>query len=206
MPQLNLLPVVDQVNSPNAGKLSQPREGVMIHFDDSADDRSAVQWFRDPECGVSYNRLYLDNGDVVEVVKPELRAYHAGVSKLDSLCRTTLVLQGITFGSGNSAFYGLSAATNATVPATQKQFEAMCEDVLRIFRFHGWSADSVDHRIVGHEQYAVYNPRDNPGQRHLWGQLGRKIDPTGYHADHPIVSLAGMRSVVQKALQTTPAG
>src|SRR4051812_23895778 len=92
------------LNSPNQADLATDRGGIMLHFDDSSEDDWAVEWFTEPSCKVSYNRLYLDDGDVVEIAKR--RAYHAGD------CLTKFA---------NSVYYGLAAATNAKVPVTDKQ-------------------------------------------------------------------------------------
>ncbi len=180
MPSLDMLPTVDQLNSPNSGVVTSPRIGVLLHFDDSSNDKWAVAWFRDPACKVSYNRLYLDSGDVVSICPMSRKAWHAGV------CRQK---------DANSAFYGLSAATNAQTPVTQKQFESICYDTASLFRYHGWTASEVETRIVGHDAQAIYGPA-NTKRRELWGKGGRKIDPTGYDPARPILSVPKVRTIV----------
>ncbi len=178
--KLDLLPTVDQVNSPNAGKIIVPREGLMAHFDDSTEDKWAVAWFRDPACKVSYNRLYLDNGDVVSICSMMKRAYHAG------LCLG---------GNANSRYYGLSAATDPKHKVTDKQFESMVEDAVRIFRAHKWKPSEVTTRIVGHDEKAIYGP-ENTNIKSLWGKLGRKIDPTGLDKKKPVLDMERFRITV----------
>lgn len=177
---LVLNPTVDQVNSPNQAAVVGEREGVMIHFDDSSQDGWAIAWFRDKRCKVSYNRLYLDDGDIVSIVPMHRRAYHAG------LCKG---------GNANSRYYGLSAATNTKTPVTQQQFNSMVSDVVKIFNGHGWKKADVERRIVGHDEVAVYGPEHTKNRR-LWGKLGRKIDPTGYDKTRPVINMDGFRAAV----------
>lgn len=178
------------VGSKNFNALRQSRFGVMLHFDDSSSDDSAVQWFRDPACQVSYNRLYLDDGRVVQIVPTDARAWHAGV------CRVTSDVH-----DANSAFYGLSAATDTRHPVTPQQMEAICRDAAALFVRHGWPAADVERRIVGHEDWAVF-PAGHPKA----GQLGRKIDPTGYDRAHPILSTEQVRVRVAILLAACAAG
>lgn len=182
---LELLPTVQQLNSKNSSELATPREGVMLHFDDSSSDEWAVKWFRDPACKVSYNRLYLDNGDIVSICAMTRRAWHAGA------CLTP---------NANSAYYGLSAATNATTPVTMLQLGGMLEDAARLFRFHGWPAADVATRLVGHDEQAIYTSA-NTKNRALWGKLGRKLDPTGLDPKHPIIDMAMARRVLSSMLK-----
>jgi hypothetical protein len=56
--------------------LAAPREGVMLHYDDSTRDDWAVEWFDDPRCHNGYTWLVLDDGRVVELADPALRTPH----------------------------------------------------------------------------------------------------------------------------------
>jgi murein L,D-transpeptidase YcbB/YkuD len=162
-------------------ELASPRFGCMIHFDDSSSDESAWRWFTDPACKVSYNRLYLDNGDVVSIADDDHAAWHAGA------CLTA---------NANSSFYGQSAATNATTPATKKQLDAMIEDTARMFRFHHWPLTDVNRRIRGHDEEAIFTRANTPKRPDLWGKLGRKIDPTGLLPGRKIINLDAYKTVV----------
>lgn len=152
------------------------RRGITLHFDDSSTDVSAVEWFTDPECHVSYNRLYLDNGDVVQITPTmEHAAWHNG------LC---------TVNNANRVYYGLAAATNTKVAATERQFEAIAHDCAALFLLNRWKSVDVVKRVIGHEDIACW-----PN-----GKLGRKIDPTGLSPKHPILSTARVRARVQELL------
>ena len=175
---IDILRPVQNLQSLNcyAARLIGARRGIMLHFDDSSSDASAVQWFRDPSCHVSYNRLYLDNGHVVQITPTmEHAAWHAGV------CLTT---------NANRVFYGLAIAANASTPVTAKQFEAIAHDCAALFVLNGWPASSVDLRITGHEDEACFANR----------KPGRKIDPTGFHKEAPILDTKKVRQRVKELL------
>jgi hypothetical protein len=173
--------------------LAAPREGVMLHYDDSTRDDWAVAWFSDPRCTNGYTWLVLDDGQVVELADPACRTPHAGA------CRTP---------NANSRFYGLSAATNGLVPATRAQLTAIIVTCVALFRHHGWHAADVPARIRGHDAEAIWTPaltraagrRDEDG-RPLWGHLGRKVDPTGCRPDRrPIIDVNLVRLAVAALL------
>lgn len=158
----------------------------MLHFDDSSEDTWAVKWFLDPACKVSYNRLYLDNGTVVQIT-PSMRhvAWHAGVC---------------TIATPNTRYYGISAATNAKVPVTAAQFASIVHDCVALFEDNKWPRVDAylpstwrpgqDARIIGHEDVACFAS----------GKLGRKIDPSGYDHKHPILDMAAVREAVYRQL------
>lgn len=163
------------------------RSGVMIHFDDSSSDASAEEWFRDPRCHVSYNRLVLDTGDVVQITPTmEHAAWHAGH------CLTP---------NANRAFYGIAAATDERTPVTPAQLEAIAHDTAALFLLNRWPAADVTRRIRGHDEEAIYTKAEFPTKPALWGKLGRKIDPTGLHPDRPILSLLQLRHRVLELLE-----
>jgi N-acetyl-anhydromuramyl-L-alanine amidase AmpD len=148
----------------------------MLHFDDSSSDPSAEEWFHDPRCHVSYNRLYLDNGEVVQITPTmEHAAWHAGV------CVSP---------NANRIFYGLAASTDTRTPATAKQVESIAHDCAALFVLNNWAPSEVTRRITGHEDEACF-----PN-----GKLGRKIDPTGLHPDRPILSKISVRHRVLELL------
>lgn len=188
MTKLDLLSTVEQLDSPHSGEVVVPREGVMLHYDDSTEDEWAVKWFRDPTCTVSYNRLYLDNGAVVSICEMSRRAYHAGPC---------------LGGNANSKYYGLSAATDPKHKVQPRQLESMIEDTARIFRGHGWKKADVEKRIVGHDEMAIYGPQHTTNKA-LWGKLGRKVDPTGIPSltAYPIISVPQFRILVAARLVT----
>jgi N-acetyl-anhydromuramyl-L-alanine amidase AmpD len=168
--------------------LAAPRLGLMLHYDDSSRDDWAVEWFHDPRCTNGYTWLVLDDGRVVELADPATRTPHAGA------CKTP---------RANSAYYGVAAATNGLVPATEKQLASITAVCASVIRHHGWIIDEpseLDQRIVGHDAQAVWTPAYT-SRRQLWGTLGRKVDPTGQRADGcSIIDLVELRQRVKRAL------
>jgi N-acetyl-anhydromuramyl-L-alanine amidase AmpD len=169
--------------------LAQAREGIMLHYDDSARDDWALEWFSDPRCTNGYTWVVLDDGTIVELADPMMRTPHAGP------CKTR---------NANSAFYGIAATTNGLVPATPAQLASLVDACAALARHHGWQASEVgdagalNHRIVGHDEQAVWTSAYTTN-RALWGTTGRKVDPTGVRRDgQPIVDIAAVRREVAR--------
>jgi N-acetyl-anhydromuramyl-L-alanine amidase AmpD len=171
----------------NHNALLEPRVGVMLHYDESANDPAAMAWFTDPRCEVSYNVLVLDDGRYVLVVPEGRRAWHAGY------CLTSDPKR-LRYQDANSAFIGIAVATNDKTPATPEQIETVVWLVRRAFAKHGW-ARTHTWRIVGHDTQAIWpNKADVP--KKLRGKRGRKIDPTGPRPSRPILSVEEVRERV----------
>ena len=179
--------------------LAVPRNGVMLHYDDSTRDDWSLAWFNDARCRNGYSWLVLHDGRVMELANPALRTPHAGP------CLTP---------NANSFFYGLSAATNGVMPATPLQLESIVESCVAIFRFHGWSAAETNSRIQGHDAQAVWTPAttraagmSDATAAPLWGRLGRKVDPTGIRKDQrKIIDVCEVRGAVAARLALAQPG
>jgi hypothetical protein len=169
--------------------LAARRRGVMLHYDDSARDDWALDWFHDPRCKNGYTWLVLDDGSLIELADPRFRTPHAGPCLVPR---------------ANSAFYGISAATNGLVPATLAQLQTIVRACVLLFQYHGWRAAEVGDRIVGHDEQAVWTPEytraagiPESRARLLWGTVGRKVDPTGVRADgRKIIDVSAVRTAV----------
>lgn len=158
-------------------KLSEPRMGVMLHYDASSNDRGSVAWLKDPKCEVSYQVIVLDNGMVERIAPDTARAYHAGVCKSSD--------SRLPYKDANSAFYGVSIAATDGDTCTPLQFSSVVNVCVRYFIERGWKRSEV-FRIVGHDTQA-------------WPR-GRKIDPTGSDATRPVLDVAAVRSAVRDIL------
>jgi N-acetyl-anhydromuramyl-L-alanine amidase AmpD len=145
----------------------------MIHFDGSGSDAGAVAWFADPRCRVSYQLLVLDDGSFVRIAPDTARAWHAGVCRPSS--------ERLGYHDANSAFYGVSVATNGRVGATALQLLTTAWLCRRYFEAHGWPVTDT-WRIVGHEDEA-------------WPR-GRKSDPSGPIEHNPILDLEDIHSLL----------
>jgi N-acetyl-anhydromuramyl-L-alanine amidase AmpD len=172
----------------NFDDLREPRLGVMLHYDDSSNDASAVAWFTHPACQVSYNSLVLGDGSYVPIVPREKRAWHAGT------CRTSDPLR-LPYRDANSAFLGLAIAANDRAPATPAQFDTVVWLVREFFAEHGWPLHET-WRVVGHDSEAIWSTGADVPLR-LRGKRGRKIDPTGSNPRRPILSVDAVRAGVR---------
>jgi N-acetyl-anhydromuramyl-L-alanine amidase AmpD len=143
--------------------LAAPRIGIMLHYDDSSSDAKSLAWFRDPRCANGYTWLVLDDGGVIELADPGMRTPHAGP------CLIPLA---------NSRFYGIAAATNGSVPATDAQVRSIVRLCAVLVRFHRWPTPL----IVGHDEQAIWTSAYTP-RRSWWGKTGRKVDPPGRRPD-----------------------
>jgi N-acetyl-anhydromuramyl-L-alanine amidase AmpD len=150
----------------NWGKLREARQGVCLHYDGSASDAGAVAWLtKDPRARVSYNRLVLDDGQVVKIAPDDARAWHAGTCRPSSAA--------FTYGDANSALYGVALAAKPGDEVTGKQFDALVNVVRHYFEVEGWPLTDW-WRVTDHEQEA-------------WPR-GRKVDIGRQlrHRGHPL--------------------
>jgi N-acetyl-anhydromuramyl-L-alanine amidase AmpD len=165
--------------------LAAPRGGILLHYDDSSRDDWAVEWFMDPRCTNGYTWLVLDDGRVVELADPGMRTPHAGA------CKTPYA---------NSHYYGIAAATNGLVPATNAQLASIVRISAALCRYHNWLPDSTSHRVAGHDAEAVWT-KDYTPRPQLWGKTGRKVDPTGQRTDgRRIIDVNDTISRINRAL------
>ena len=103
--------------------------------------------------------------------------------------------------TANSAYYGIAAATNGQVLATEEQLASIARIVAAVHGFHAWNVATASGRIVGHDQQAIWTARYTP-RRELWGTLGRKVDPTGQrHDGRKVIDLGDMRTRVIRQLK-----
>lgn len=166
--------LAEDVGSRQHNSVREGRVGVMIHFDASSSDRGAVQWFKDPRCNVSYQLLVLDDGSYVRIAPDNARAWHAGK------CRPSA--DRLTYSDGNSAFYGISVATNDRIEVTAVQMLTTAFLARRYFHLNGWDPQAEVWRVVGHDTEA-------------WPR-GRKTDPTGPDPKNPILSVENIRQLL----------
>lgn len=158
---------------PRWNDLREPRKGIMLHYDASGSDAGAVQFLlRDPDCKVSYNQLILDDGEVVEVVPDDGRAWHAGV------CKPSATVP--KYKDANSAFYGLAFASKPGDRVFPEQVAAAVQVAVRWMKRHKWT--DVNRHITDHAAEA-------------WPR-GRKQDINGLLG----ITLEEFRSAVAAAL------
>lgn len=126
---------------------------IVLHADASPTVASSISWLMRRESKVSYHYLIGRLGDVYELVKPERRAWHAGVSAFNGRPDCNNYSIGVSFGN----------LCNGHEPYRPDQIEAgvnLCVDLMR-----RWPAITVD-RIATHEAVAL-----PPGRKHDPGIL-----------------------------------
>lgn len=153
--------------------LSEPRAGVMIHYDASSSDAGSLSWFAHDQCRVSYQVVVLDDGTWARIAPDTAGAWHAG------RCRPSD--ERLRYRSANHAFYGIAAATNDRVDVTPVQLLTIAWHVRRWFEAEGWPVEQL-WRVTGHEDEAY--PR------------GRKSDPSGGDPLNPIFSVSQVQQLV----------
>lgn len=166
-------------------KLKEPRQGVMIHYDASASDRSGLVWLAGAEIRVSYNWVVTDAGNIIAIAPEDARAWHAGYCRS---CDPRL-----KYRDANSAFYGVSILATAGDRASVEAKRSIVGLVRTYFLRHGWTADE-GWRLVSHRQHAVYEPGHE-----LAGQYGRKNDPEGPDLSRPVLSVNELRGMLVMA-------
>jgi N-acetyl-anhydromuramyl-L-alanine amidase AmpD len=159
-------------------KLYEPRQGLLLHYDDSSDDKNAVLWLtKDPRCHVSYNRLYLDNGEMVQIAPDDKRAWHAGVCSPSNP-------QQLFYKDANSAFHGWAIAASDKDVVKPLQYGRLLNDAVVLFKKHGWTEVW---RVTTHHLEA-------------WPR-GRKVDIEGTNPKRPVFDLAKFRTDLQERLK-----
>jgi len=153
-----------------------PRLGLMLHYT-AGNFAGSVAWCKDPASKVSYQAIVSQKGEVALIAPWTARAWHAGRCKSSD--------PRLPYTDGNSAFEGIALAANpAANPGETVTPEAFAE-IVRLckerFAAHGWPLTET-WRIVGHNTEC--EPR------------GRKQDPEGPDAAHPVLSVAAVRVAV----------
>lgn len=168
--------LVEEIPNGQYSNLRERRVGVMLHYDGSGSDYSAVRWFADERCKVSYNLLVLDDGSYVRIAPDTARAWHAGRCKPSDPAK-------LPYTDANSAFYGIAIASSGKHAVAALQMLTVALLCRQYFDEQGWDlADSF--RIVSHSSEA-------------W-ERGRKTDPEGVDPENPILSVADIRMLLPK--------
>lgn len=153
--------------------IREPRLGIMLHYDGSLTDQGALDWFRHPDCRVSYTYLVWDNGNIHPIAPLDARAWHAGV------CRPSVPALG--YRDANSAFYGVAVAAQSGDQVTEAQLDSLVALCQALYKREGWSREDR-WRITGHADEA-------------WPR-GRKLDPVGPDPSRPVLSVPEVRGLL----------
>lgn len=170
-------PTFEFIPSPNYSKRVKPVSAVVIHYTASLNIEGTIDWFRRSESQVSAHYVVGRDGRVVQMVRDEDTAWHAGRSSM----RPNEVPPGEPNVNGFSI--GIELVGTADSGFTDKQLASLYSllEVL-VGRYK-----ILPERVVGHETIAP----------------GRKIDPSGYAKQF---NWAKTREVAQVAYTAVTAG
>lgn len=158
--------------------LREPRQGVMLHYDESSNDAGGLAWFFDPTCKVSYDFWISRKGTIYRLVPSGRRAWHAGE------CEPA---EGYHYSDANSAFVGVAIAARHDERVTDAQMQSVVDLCVSLGFNNGWPMHDP-HWITGHNAQA-------------WPR-GRKTDPEGAYpaekAKNPVLSVAEVRKAVMR--------
>lgn len=147
--------IIKTHQSPNFNTRPKPITHVVLHYTDLQSAQQSLDILCAPESKVSAHYLIDTNGDIYELVAPELRAWHAGISRIDGQDNVNDFSIGIELQNRGHSVFPLEA-----YPLVQMQSLVHLLDMLHdIYRF-------PKENVVGHSDVAP----------------GRKIDP-GEHFD-----------------------
>jgi N-acetylmuramoyl-L-alanine amidase len=146
--------------SPNFGERLLPIHMLVLHYTGMQSGPAAIDWLANPESGVSAHYVVAEDGQIVNMVREEHRAHHAGVS----------YWRGIT--DVNSASIGIEIVNPGHEfgyrPFPEEQMDAVCLLVTEIVRTYAIEPRNV----VGHSDIAPARKED-PGELFDWERLAR---------------------------------
>lgn len=149
-----------EIDASNYGGVNLGRDFVIVHAN-GATAESTVAWFLNPNANVSYHYLITLEGNVLQFVDEEERAWHAGRSQWDDYSDLNDVSVGVA----------IESVEGAHSQVTEVQYEVLLELIRDIAQRHDIKTDYVR----GHKEVSP----------------GRKTDPLHIDMDKLRADLAG---------------
>jgi N-acetyl-anhydromuramyl-L-alanine amidase AmpD len=174
------------IRKKNWGELTEPRIGIMLHYDASYSHKGSVAWLASADVTVSYNWIVMDTGNIIPFAPYNKRAWHAGCCKSDD--------PRLLYRDANSAFYGVSIAATEGDVATKAQKQNVADLCQTLMMRHRWTLAEI-WRIVSHRSQAVYCKGHSKA-----GQRGRKSDPEGPNLARPVMNTNEIKGMVAERL------
>ncbi len=149
-----------QTPSPNFDERTQPVTMLVLHYTGMKDAPSAINWLANPDSKVSAHYVVTEDGQIIQMVDEEKRAWHAGLSHW----------RGIT--NVNSASIGIEIVNPGHEfgyrPFPPEQMDALVplvNDIVQRYEIRpGY--------VVGHSDIAPGRKRD-PGELFDWPLLAK---------------------------------
>lgn len=149
-----------QTPSPNFDERTQPITMLVLHYTGMEDAPSAINWLANPDSKVSAHYVVTEDGQIIQMVDEEKRAWHAGRSHW----------RGIT--NVNSASIGIEIVNPGHEfgyrPFPREQMDALVPLVSAIVKRH----DIRPEYVVGHSDIAPARKQD-PGELFDWPLLAK---------------------------------
>lgn len=154
---------IEAVASPNFDDRDQTVDMLVLHYTGMETGDAALQRMCDPEAQVSAHYMVWENGDAVQLVGEDKRAWHAGVSQWQGDEDLNARSIGVEIVNGG---HDWRRKDGALPPYPDEQIEAVIE------LCHGilgrWTIPAT--RIVGHSDIAPTR-KDDPGEHFPWQRL-----------------------------------
>jgi len=151
-------PTYEFIESPNKGTRSKPITAIIIHHTASMTLESPVAWFKDPASKVSAHYVIGRDGRVVQMVKDDEVAWHAGHSAMRPNLPDGDPAKEINVNSFSIGIELVGDNDSGFTDVQMASLYAVLEGLVAKYRI-------PPERVVGHAQIAP----------------GRKSDPDGYH-------------------------
>jgi N-acetylmuramoyl-L-alanine amidase len=162
---------VESHPSPNHGeRTAHPIDILLLHYTGMPDDRQALAWLCDPRSNVSSHYFVESDGQVLQLVPEDRRAWHAGASLWGGESDV------------NSRSIGIEIA-NAGHPGGLPDYPgAQIEAVIALCREIVERHPIAPYRVLGHSDVAPGRKLD-PGERFPWARLaaegiGHFVEPS----------------------------
>lgn len=146
------------ITSPNFNERACPVSMLVLHYTGMADGPSAIAKLCDPDAAVSAHYVVEEDGNVLNLVPEDMRAWHAGVSYWNGIKDVNSASIGIEIVNGGHDF-GLPDFPQEQINAVI----ALCRGILH-------RHDIPWYNIVGHNEVAPDRKTD-PGEKFPWTKL-----------------------------------
>lgn len=146
--------------SPNFGERKLPITMLVLHYTGMQSGQAAIDWLANSESGVSAHYLVDEDGSVLQMVREEDRAHHAGVSHWRGISDVNSASIGIEIvNPGHEWGYR---------PFPELQMDAVTRLTAEIVKTYAIKPRNV----VGHSDIAP-DRKEDPGELFDWARLAK---------------------------------
>lgn len=149
---------ISKSSSPNFDERKLPVSILVLHYTGMKTGQAAIERLQDPSAKVSAHYVVEENGNILQLVQEDKRAWHAGVSSWNGMTDINSASIGIEIVNGGHD-YGLPDFPEEQIGALLW----LCKDI--IFR-----NKILPNNVVGHSDIAPGRKID-PGEKFPWHLL-----------------------------------